>query len=290
MVTCEDCTGSKWGECCSQSPVNLHPGKTAAETGRAKRAAEFRDELRTPTRDYSARIARPGSCFRASESGPTTPLPRGRSLPAWIDARAFRALTERRMSRALNTVVAEIEACRVCAEALAHEPRPVVWVDARARILIAGQAPGRRVHESGIPWNDASGDRLREWMQLDRETFYDKRNIAVAAMGFCFPGTVNGADLPPRRECAPLWRPRLLPLLKNVQLTLLVGAYAQRYHLGAAVKPTLGETVRAWRDYPANVVPLPHPSWRNTGWLKRNPWFEQDLLPELRRRVSSALL
>jgi uracil-DNA glycosylase len=126
-------------------------------------------------------------------------------------------------------------------------------------------------------------------MKLDRETFYDKRNIAVAAMGFCYPGTVDGADLPPRRECAPLWRPRLLPLLKNVQLTLLVGAYAQRYHLGAAGKSTLGETVRAWREYGANVMPLPHPSWRNTGWLKRTPWFETDLLPELRRRVSSAL-
>ena len=190
----------------------------------------------------------------------------------------------------LNTLVREIEACRVCARTLPHEPRPVVWVDPRARILIAGQAPGRRVHESGIPWDDASGDRLRAWLQMDRETFYDKRNIAVAAMGFCFPGTVDGADLPPRRECAPLWRPKLLSLLKNVRLTLLVGAYAQRYHLGAAAKTTLGETVRNWRDYPTNVMPLPHPSWRNTGWLKRNPWFETDLLPELRRRVASALL
>jgi uracil-DNA glycosylase len=189
----------------------------------------------------------------------------------------------------LTQLVAEISACRACADALPHEPRPVVWVHPSARILIAGQAPGRRVHESGIPWNDASGDRLRDWMQLDRRQFYDKRNIAVAAMGFCFPGTVAGADLPPRRECAPLWRPRLLPLLKKVQLTLLVGAYAQRYHLGAAVRGTLGETVAAWRDYPGNVMPLPHPSWRNTGWLKRNPWFETDLLPELRRRVSSAL-
>lgn len=196
---------------------------------------------------------------------------------------------KRAMSRALEKLVAEISACSVCAVSLPHAPRPVVWVDARARILIAGQAPGRRVHESGIPWDDASGDRLRAWMQLDRETFYDKRNIAVAAMGFCFPGTVNGADLPPRRECAPLWRPKLLPLLKNVQLTLLVGAYAQRYHLGAAVKSSLGDTVRAWREYPPEIMPLPHPSWRNTGWLKRNPWFERDLLPDLRRRVSSAL-
>lgn len=194
------------------------------------------------------------------------------------------------MGKALDTLVTEIRACRVCAQALPHPPRPIVWVHASAKILIVGQAPGRRVHESGVPWDDASGDRLRSWMNLDRETFYDKRNIAVAAMGFCFPGTVNGADLPPRRECAPLWRPRLLPLLKKVQLTLLVGSYAQRYHLGVAVKPTLGETVRAWRTYPAGVMPLPHPSWRNTGWLKRNPWFETELTPELQRRVSSLLL
>jgi len=188
---------------------------------------------------------------------------------------------------ALDQIVAEIRACRACA--LPHEPRPIVWVHSNARILIAGQAPGRRVHESGIPWNDPSGNRLRDWLQMDRDAFYDRETIAVAAMGFCFPGTVKGADLPPRRECAPLWRPKLLPLLKNVRLTLLVGAYAQRYHLGAAVKRTLGETVAAWREYPANVMALPHPSWRNSTWLKRNPWFETDVLPELRRRVSSAL-
>ena len=189
----------------------------------------------------------------------------------------------------LDKLVAEIEACRACAQALPHAPRPVVWVHADARILIAGQAPGRRVHETGIPWNDPSGDRLRDWMQLDRGAFYERNNVAVAAMGFCYPGTVNGADLPPRRECAPLWRPKLLPMLTNVRLTLLVGSYAQKYHLGAAARPTLGETVRACRDYPASVVPLPHPSWRNTAWLKRNPWFELELLPVLRRRVRSAL-
>lgn len=188
---------------------------------------------------------------------------------------------------ALEKVVAEIRSCRACV--LPHEPRPVVWVHPEARILIAGQAPGRRVHESGVPWDDPSGDRLREWLQMDRAAFYDKRRIAVAAMGFCYPGTVNGADLPPRRECAPLWRPRLLPLLQKVRLTLLVGAYAQRYHLGAAVSRTLGETVRNWRAYPENVLPLPHPSWRNSAWLKRNPWFETDVLPELRRRASLAL-
>ncbi|MBI3439182.1 MAG: uracil-DNA glycosylase family protein [Proteobacteria bacterium] len=189
----------------------------------------------------------------------------------------------------LDALVAEIRACRVCAASLPHGPAPVIWVHPDARILIAGQAPGRRVHESGIPWNDPSGDRLRQWMNLDRDRFYDRRNIAVAAMGFCYPGTVNGADLPPRPECAPLWRPRLLPLMRSVKLTLLVGGYAHRYHLRSKAKQTLGETVRAWREYPANVMPLPHPSWRNTGWLNRNPWFEKELLPVLRRRVKAAL-
>lgn len=191
------------------------------------------------------------------------------------------------MASKLDALVAEIRACRACA--LPHEPRPVVWTHKDARILIAGQAPGRRVHESGVPWDDPSGDRLRQWMGLDREAFYDKRAIAVAAMGFCYPGTVNGADLPPRRECAPLWRARLLALLPKVRLTLVIGAYAQRYHLGQAAKPSLNETVRAWRDYPEDVLPLPHPSWRNSAWLKRNPWFEAELAPELRRRVQAAL-
>lgn len=187
----------------------------------------------------------------------------------------------------LEALVAEVRACRACD--LPHEPRPVVRVRTDARILIAGQAPGRLVHETGLPWNDPSGDRLRDWMGLDRATFYDERNVAVAAMGFCFPGTVNGADLPPRKACAPLWRPRLLPLLKGVRLTLLVGGYAQKWHLGKAVKPTLTETVAAWRAYGPDVIPLPHPSWRNTAWLKRNPWFEAELAPMLKQSVSSAL-
>ncbi|GAM99942.1 hypothetical protein VC0266 [alpha proteobacterium U9-1i] len=191
------------------------------------------------------------------------------------------------MVGALEDLVAEIRACRACV--LPHEPRPVVWVHPKARILIAGQAPGRIVHETGIPWNDRSGDRLRAWMGLDRDAFYAREHVAVAAMGFCFPGTVKGADLPPRRECAPLWRGRLLPLLKQVRLTLLVGAYAHRYHLGDAAGRTLSETVAAWRDYPDDVLPLPHPSWRNTGWLKRNPWFEAELVPELRKRVMRVL-
>ena len=190
---------------------------------------------------------------------------------------------------ALAALVAEIRACRNCAAHLPHEPRPVVRVHPGARILIVGQAPGRRVHESGLPFTDPSGDRLRAWMGVTSEQFYDERKIAVAAMSFCYPGTVNGADLPPRKECAPLWRPRLLPLLKNVQLTLLVGSYAQRYHLGARAGSSLSETVRAWRGFGPEVLPIPHPSWRNSAWLKRNPWFEAELVPELQRRVSSAL-
>jgi uracil-DNA glycosylase len=189
----------------------------------------------------------------------------------------------------LEGLVAQIRACRACAAVLPHAPRPVIWVHPEARILIVGQAPGRRVHETGVPWNDPSGDRLRDWMRLNREAFYDRANVAVAAMGFCYPGTVGGADLPPRPECAPLWRPKLMPLLNKVRLTLLVGVYAHKYHLGAAAKLSLGETVRAWREYPANLMPLPHPSWRNTAWLKRNPWFEAELLPVLRRRVRAAL-
>jgi uracil-DNA glycosylase len=193
------------------------------------------------------------------------------------------------MATKLDQLVQEIRACRVCAGALPHDPRPVVRVHPHARILIAGQAPGRRVHESGLSWDDPSGDRLRDWMGLDRSAFYEPTAVAVAAMGFCYPGTVKGADLPPRPECAPLWRPRLLPLLKNVQLTLLVGGYAQRYHLGSAVKAGLGETVAAWREYGAHVIPLPHPSWRNSGWLKKHPWFEAELVPVLRARVREVL-
>lgn len=184
-------------------------------------------------------------------------------------------------------LLAEIRACRACD--LPHTPRPIVRADPAARILIAGQAPGRLVHETGLPWNDPSGDRLRDWMGLDRAAFYDEAKVAVAAMGFCYPGTVKGADLPPRRECAPLWRERLLQGLGAVKLTLLVGAYAQKWHLRGRVKATLSQTVAAWRDFGDDVIVLPHPSWRNSAWLKRNPWFEDDLVPVLRARVAAAL-
>ncbi len=165
-----------------------------------------------------------------------------------------------------------------------------------ARILIAGQAPGTRVHASGVPFDDASGDRLRYWLGVDREQFYNTGNFAFAPMGFCFPGQdAKGGDLPPRRECAPAWRTRLMALMPQVDLVLAIGGYAQKWHLGPAIRPSMTETVSAWRDRSVSVqggpmvFALPHPSWRNTGWLKRNPWFEADLLPVLRTEVAKRL-
>jgi len=193
----------------------------------------------------------------------------------------------------LPGLLAEIRACRLCAPHLPHTPRPVVQAAAEARILVAGQAPGRRVHESGRPFTDPSGVRLRAWMAVDEALFYDSGLIAVAAMGFCYPGTAAaGGDLPPRPECAPLWRARLLAALPHVRLTLLVGGYAQAWRLGAEsrAKRSVAATVADWRAAPPGLLPLPHPSWRNTGWLKRNPWFEAELLPVLRARVRAALV
>jgi uracil-DNA glycosylase len=159
-----------------------------------------------------------------------------------------------------------------------------------ARLMIVGQAPGTRVHETGIPWNDPSGNRLRAWLDLDREAFYDEARIAIVPMGFCYPGRdARGGDRPPRPECAPLWHPPLRAALPRVALTLLVGSYAQAYYLGRCRKGSLTETVRVWRDYLPDFWPLPHPSWRNTAWLKKNPWFEQDLLPDLRAQVTALL-
>lgn len=191
----------------------------------------------------------------------------------------------------LDAVLADIAACRACAPELPHEPRPVTRVSAATRLLIAGQAPGRLVHETGLPFNDPSGDRLRGWMGVDRTVFYGHPAIGVAAMAFCFPGTSpKGGDYPPPPRCADLWRRRLLAELPNVELTLLVGGYAQPWTLGARMKRTMTETVRSWRDYVDDgMLPLPHPSWRNTGWLKRNPWFEAEVLPFLRQRVADIL-
>ncbi|MBI2584734.1 MAG: uracil-DNA glycosylase family protein [Rhodospirillales bacterium] len=186
----------------------------------------------------------------------------------------------------LAALLAEVRACRLCAAHLPLGPRPVLRAAATARLLVVGQAPGTKVHESGIPWNDASGERLRAWLEMPAEVFYDESRVAIVPMGFCYPGRdANGGDRPPRPECAPTWHPRLLPELPNLALTLLVGGYAQKYYLGPRAKGSLTETVRAWRDYLPGYLPTPHPSWRTTGWLKRNPWFEAELVPELRRRV-----
>jgi uracil-DNA glycosylase len=190
----------------------------------------------------------------------------------------------------LDTILAEARACTVCAEHLALGPRPVVRASASASILIIGQAPGTRVHETGVPWDDASGDRLRQWLDLDRETFYDEGRIAIVPMGFCYPGRDGrGGDRPPRPECAPLWHAPLLALMPAIRLTLLIGLYAQAEYLGPRRRKTLTETVAAWRDYGPAYVPLPHPSWRNTAWLKRNPWFETELVAALRPAVRRAL-
>ena len=187
----------------------------------------------------------------------------------------------------------QISACRLCADrftatATAHRPRPVAWFSPTAHVRIVGQAPGMRVHETGLPFNDASGDRLRDWMGIDRTTFYDRTRIAVTPMAFCFPGyDARGSDLPPPKLCAATWSEAVTAALPDVRLTLLVGAHAQRYHLGT--RASLTDTVRAWRDHAPTTFPLPHPSWRNTGWLRQNPWFEAELLPVLRARVKDEL-
>jgi uracil-DNA glycosylase len=189
----------------------------------------------------------------------------------------------------LDAVLDEIRACRACAGEI-PEPRPVVRVRAETRLLICGQAPGRRVHESGMPFDDASGDRLRAWMGVDRATFYDHPAIGVAAMAFCFPGTdPAGGDYPPPPRCAALWRPRLLADLPRVELTLLVGRHAQVWALGAAAGRSMTDAVLGWRAASPDVLPLPHPSWRNTAWLRRNPWFEAEVTPYLRQRVQDIL-
>lgn len=195
----------------------------------------------------------------------------------------------------LQSVLDEIRACRACAGDLPHEPRPVVRVFPQTRLLICGQAPGRRVHESGLPFTDPSGDRLRDWLGVDDETFYGDPRIGVAAQAFCYPGTAphkngrSGGDYPPPQRCAELWRARLLAELPRMELTLLVGGYAQAWALGARAGRTLSETVENWRAYAPAVLPLPHPSWRNSAWLKRHPWFEAEVTPYLRRRVREIL-
>jgi uracil-DNA glycosylase len=185
-------------------------------------------------------------------------------------------------------LVEEVQACRHCAAQLPHEPRPVIRVGASARLLIIGQAPGTKVHASGVPWDDASGDRLRDWMGLDKERFYDTRDIAIVPMGLCYPGKGKSGDLPPRPECAPLWHQRVLEQLPAVELILLVGSYAQQYYLHDDHR-TLTERVQHWRDFAPRYLPLVHPSPRNRLWLARNPWFEAELVPVLRARVRQIL-
>ena len=190
----------------------------------------------------------------------------------------------------LADVLADIRACRACLGELPHTPRPVVRVFPETRLLICGQAPGRRVHESGLPFTDPSGDRLRQWLGVDYETFYADHRIGVAAQAFCYPGTApKGGDYPPPRRCAELWRPRLLNALPQMELTLLVGGHAQVWALGDRAACNMTETVRNWRAYLPQVLPLPHPSWRNTAWLRKNPWFEEEVVPYLRQRVADIL-
>lgn len=190
------------------------------------------------------------------------------------------------MKSQFKNLLDEVRECRLCEEHLPLGPRPVLQADSKARILIVGQAPGRRVHETGIPFNDPSGDRLRDWMGIDKAVFYDAAQIALLPMGFCYPGTGKSGDLPPRPECAEAWREKLLGGLPQVQLTLVIGQYAHRYHLAERQSKTLTDTVKAWREFaPEGLVPLPHPSPRNNIWLKKNEWFEKDVLPALRTQV-----
>lgn len=190
----------------------------------------------------------------------------------------------------LEALLSEIRDCRACARELPHEPRPVVFVRPTTRLLICGQAPGRRVHESGLPFTDASGDRLRDWMGVNSETFYGDPRLGVAAMAFCYPGTApKGGDYPPPKRCAELWRRRLLDELPRVELTLLVGWHAQLWALRERARRNMSETVEHWRSFAPDVLPMPHPSWRNTAWLKRHPWFEAETVPYLRSRVAAIL-
>lgn len=196
----------------------------------------------------------------------------------------------RKRQEDLESLLAEIRACRICEAYLPHGARPIIRASRTAKLLIAAQAPGLRVHETGLSFNDPSGDRLRAWLGIDRETFYDESLIAIVGMGFCFPGyTASGADKPPRRECAETWQARLAKALPQFPLTLVVGTYAMDWHLGDRCKSNMTETVKVWREYGSALIPLPHPSWRNNAWLKKNPWFEKELLPDLRARVQQAL-
>ena len=186
--------------------------------------------------------------------------------------------------RRLDVLLKDVRACRACADYLPFEPRPVLSVNSAARLLIVGQAPGTRVHETGIPWNDPSGDRLRQWLDIEKDAFYDESLIAIVPMAFCYPGKGKSGDLPPRRECAQLWRQQLLACLPNIELTLLIGQYAQQYHTPQAGK-SVREVVQRWNELLPAFFPTPHPSPRNQLWLRRNAWFERDAVPVLRQTI-----
>ena len=190
----------------------------------------------------------------------------------------------------LRDLAQEIRACTLCSAYLPLGPRPIIQVSNSAKILIVGQAPGSQVHETGIPFDDPSGNRLREWMGIDKSVFYDESKIAIVPMGFCFPGTGKSGDLPPRPECAETWRKKLLNELPQISLTLVIGQYAQAWHLGQLAKENLTETVKAWKEFGPKIIPLPHPSPRNNIWLKKNPWFVQEVLPRLQSEIKSLLV
>ena len=208
-----------------------------------------------------------------------------------VALRGKRGTTEVAMQKSmesLTTLLEQIRACKVCEPDIVA--RPVLRASATARLAIISQAPGMRAHNTGLTFNDASGDRLRDWIGLDREVFYDEGRVAIVPMGFCFPGyDSHGGDKAPKKMCASRWRARLFEVLPDFRLVLLVGSYAQAWHLRERAKENMTATVAAWRDYAPLYIPLPHPSWRNNGWLKKNPWFERELLPDMRRRVRSAL-
>lgn len=265
---------------------------------------DLRSRVGKRTQSVGGRAAqRVATGQRRSTSGPRDSKTGSRTENAATRAaggkRVPNGVRDRRADTSLNQLVVAIRACRICRDApeglpLAHDPRPVLQVDRRARLAISGQAPGTRVHASGRPFTDPSGDRLRDWLGIGPEVFYDASRVAIVPMGFCFPGLdAKGGDLPPRAECAPAWRARVFAELPNVELLLLVGQYAQRWHLAAREerRGTLTETVKDWRRILARgrlplLLPLPHPSWRNNAWLKANPWFASELLPELRAHVA----
>ncbi len=195
-----------------------------------------------------------------------------------------RQVDHRRSSR-LDALLRAVRACRACEAHLPLGPRPVLQAGTTAHIIVVGQAPGLRVHTTGIPWDDPSGERLRAWMGVDKEVFYDASRVAIIPMGYCYPGRGNGGDMPPRHECATLWLDQLLAGLPGIEVTLLIGQYAQRHFLGSRRKHSLAATVEAWEEYAPQFIPLPHPSPRNQPWFKRHAWFEQRLVPMLRGRI-----